>query len=49
VNSVRNDDASLTERLPAPDAMLPLRADAPGAADAPPRPADSKPEQTDLF
>jgi putative SOS response-associated peptidase YedK len=49
VNSVRNDEASLIEPLPAQDAMLPLRGDAPGADAAPPRPAAAKPEQTDLF
>ena len=41
VNSVRHDDASLLERLPDPDALLPLH-----AAEAPQGP---KPEQPELF
>jgi len=43
VNSVRHDDASLIERLPDSDALLPLRADVAGAAPA------ATPEQPDLF
>ena len=41
VNSVRHDDASLIERLPDPDALLPLHTDA--------APRGPKPEQPELF
>ena len=41
VNSVRHDDASLIERLPDPDALLPLRTDE--------APRGPKPEQPELF
>jgi putative SOS response-associated peptidase YedK len=52
VNSVRHDDATLIERLPVPDALLPLGADAPQAAAAPDAagaPKPPPPEQPDLF
>ena len=52
VNSVRHDDATLIERLPVPDALLPLGADAPPAAavpDAAGAPQPPQPEQPDLF
>ena len=41
VNSVRHDDASLIERLPDPDALLPLHTDE--------APRGPKPEQPELF
>jgi putative SOS response-associated peptidase YedK len=49
VNSVRHDDASLIERLPESDAMLPLRADEAAPTPAPKRAAPPKPEQPELF
>ena len=49
VNSVRHDDASLIERLPESDALLPLRQDETAPAAASGRAAPPEPEQPDLF